>query len=342
MGCGVSSSNNVAGPTPSLSKIPQNTVWSHYQVGPTIGIGQFAVVRSCEHKVTGDKVAIKSIKRSTDTFDMDLIREEIEVMQGLKHPGCIALLETFKQADAIHLVQERGKEDLWDRIAAVGPMSTPIALDFTKQILDGLSYLHEQNVCHRDLKPENIIMMGTEPREPGYYTAKIADFGFSTRKMRGYFNTMHTVQGTPEFSAPELLKMMLPERCATMSGFDQPTRYNAKVDVWAVGAILFSMLAGEKPFEFQGNLPTLIQRIMRGKLDFSAPVWDKISEDTKLFVLHLMTVLAHRLRACTLVCARRICGARVIRRVCQNRVWGPLLQEGGSCSFLFACVNLQW
>eukprot|EP00961_Rhodomonas_salina_P217541 2939661-Rhodomonas_salina.3 len=261
MGCGTSSRSKVEPP----SKIPPNTLGAHYHVSYVLGRGEFATVRAGMQRVTGDLVAIKTLKRSETNFNMDAIREEIDCMKRIKHPGCIKLFETFKGTDAVHIVQERGEGgDLWMRIQETGPIPERTSLHVMRQLTDAVAFLHQNGVCHRDIKPANIIMMGKRPKDPAYWTAKITDFGFSKKDVTGYFKCMKTVHGTPEFVPPEILLKMLPERVAWVSGLEQPSMwvpgvYSAKCDVYSLGVMLYTMIAGNIPYSFEDNLPVLIQ-----------------------------------------------------------------------------------
>mmetsp|Transcript_27023 Transcript_27023/g.64150 ORF Transcript_27023/g.64150 Transcript_27023/m.64150 type:complete len:414 (-) Transcript_27023:43-1284(-) len=287
MGCGTSSRSKVEPP----SKIPPNTLGAHYHVSYVLGRGEFATVRAGMQRVTGDLVAIKTLKRSETNFNMDAIREEIDCMKRIKHPGCIKLFETFKGTDAVHIVQERGEGgDLWMRIQETGPIPERTSLHVMRQLTDAVAFLHQNGVCHRDIKPANIIMMGKRPKDPAYWTAKITDFGFSKKDVTGYFKCMKTVHGTPEFVPPEILLKMLPERVAWVSGLEQPSMYSAKCDVYSLGVMLYTMIAGNIPYSFEDNLPVLIQNILRQKLDFSGEAWGEVSEEVKEAIRTLMAI----------------------------------------------------
>ena len=92
-----------------------------------------------------------------------------------------------------------------------------------KQILEGISYCHENGVCHRDLKPENILI-----DESGH--VKIIDFGFSAHSRV----MLTTYCGTPAYMAPEIIK--------------KQSYIGAKADIWALGVMLYLMMIGTLPF----------------------------------------------------------------------------------------------
>lgn len=104
-----------------------------------------------------------------------------------------------------------------------------------KQIGAGLEVLSSHRIIHRDLKPENILLSSLE-NDP---ILKIADFGLS--RMLNPDDFAETVCGSPFYMAPEILQFQ---------------KYDAKVDMWSLGAILFELLNGYPPFhdttEYQG------------------------------------------------------------------------------------------
>lgn len=106
------------------------------------------------------------------------------------------------------------------------------------EIAVGISFLHQNNVTHRDLKGDNILIHNDK--------FKIGDFGFSNDN-----NLMQTQLGTPLFMAPEIIE----------SSNDQ---YNNKVDVWALGVLLFNMLTKTYPF-IDNRLMTLYKKISKDK-----------------------------------------------------------------------------
>lgn len=127
-----------------------------------------------------------------------------------------------------------------------------------QQLGAGLEILHSHHIIHRDLKPENILLSGTE-EDP---VLKIADFGLSRSVNPGEY--AETVCGSPLYMAPEVL------------GFQ---RYDEKVDMWSVGAILFELLNGYPPFRGRNNAQVLKNIKSSTRLPFSQVILPGLNPD---------------------------------------------------------------
>ena len=124
--------------------------------------------------------------------------------------------------------------ELFDIISLSGPILENQARFFFSQLLDGLKYCHDNNLCHRDIKMENLMISHC-------LQLKIIDFGFASDlgEITEDGQILKTQLGTPGYQAPELLY-----------GFD----YNGKmVDTFAAGVVLFMMVVGRPPFEDARN-----------------------------------------------------------------------------------------
>jgi len=224
------------------------------------------VVREATHRKTGDKVAVKVIKKQTVAGeDIKLLRREITNLKTLDHPNILKLYEVYEDKDNFYLVMElvRGQE-LFDKIVARGQYSERDASNITRQFVSAIEYLHLRGIAHRDLKPENLLSVGQGENE----VMKVADFGlsknFSDEKMQ-------TSCGSPGYVAPEVLE------CES---------YDKAVDMWSIGVIIYILLVGYPPF-YADNDPALFKKIIACDYDFGEG-WDAISDQAKDLVRKLL------------------------------------------------------
>lgn len=210
-----------------------------YQPIEKIGAGAFGLVCSAMDD-TNRHVAIKKIAHAsaTPTSSRRTLRE-IRVLRYIDHPNIVALLDIFRTrgniGEDIYLVMDLLDSTLHDRIYNNGCNFMIAEVDvirYTKQMLNGLSYLHKLNIAHRDLKPSNLLFNEREN------TIKIADFGMA--KFMGaeeidlkddYSFYMTQNIATLPYRAPELL-------------FE--TMFLTKaIDMWSVGCIFIEMILGD-------------------------------------------------------------------------------------------------
>jgi len=238
-----------------------------YTLGREIGKGGFSVVVEATNKKTGQKVAVKRIKKDqVEGDDIKLLLREVQIMRGLDHPNILKLYEVYESEEEFFLIMElvTGKE-LFDKIVEKGQYSEKEAANIVRQIVSAVAYLHDHGIAHRDLKPENLLTSGDGDSE----VIKIADFGFS--KNFGE-DKLKTSCGSPGYVAPEVL---------TNEDYDN------SVDMWSVGVIIYILLCGYPPF-YADNAPALFKKIMEVKYDFDDPSWENVSQEAKDLISHLL------------------------------------------------------
>ncbi|KAJ5937293.1 hypothetical protein N7454_004948 [Penicillium verhagenii] len=156
-----------------------------------------------------------------------------------------------------------------------GPLPENEAREITMQIAEGLKFLHENGFAHRDIKPANIFVFQIIPD----WWVKIGDFGFSKRIDQNH--GLQTCVGTLVFSAPELHMFSL--YSGKIVNDETELQYTEKVDMWALGVIVFYMVFHTYPFPH--NKPFSLPAYMRGAdLSFPIPPMSVISKDCKNFI----------------------------------------------------------
>ncbi|XP_001371742.1 ribosomal protein S6 kinase alpha-2 isoform X1 [Monodelphis domestica] len=245
-----------------------------YEIKEDIGVGSYSVCKRCVHKATDTEYAVKIIDKSKRDPS-----EEIEILLRYgQHPNIITLKDVYDDGKYVYLVMElmRGGE-LLDRILRQKYFSEREASAVLCTITKTMDYLHSQGVVHRDLKPSNILYMD-ESGNPD--SIRICDFGFA-KQLRAENGLLMTPCYTANFVAPEVLKRQ---------------GYDAACDIWSLGILLYTMLAGFTPF---ANGPDdtpeeILARISSGKYALSGGNWDSVSDAAKDVVSKMLHVDPHQ------------------------------------------------
>lgn len=250
-----------------------------YAVGRKLGAGAFSTVKCVTLKEDQylKKYAAKIIsKRTLNREDIAGLKAEIRILKELSqadmpHPHILRLFQVFVETNHIYLITELlSGGELYDQISkedADGYVEKDVR-HICKILFDAMSYCHERSIAHRDLKPQNILLVNREDKRK----IKIADFGFAAKANSE--TSLRTQCGTPDHVAPEILE-----------GY----RYGTKVDIWSLGVITYTLLAGYLPFTEQSQ-DVLFLKIKGGRYDFNTIYWRQISEQAKDFVTSLLTV----------------------------------------------------
>lgn len=215
----------------------------NYDLGKTIGKGNFAKVKVATHLITGVEVAIKIIdKTNLNEGSLAKLLREVKVMKQLDHPNVVKLFEVIDTEDTLFLVLEYAAGgEVFDFLVEHGRMKEKVAREKFRQIVSAIEYCHGLGIVHRDLKAENLLLDAD-------MNVKIADFGFSNFYEAG--KPLDTFCGSPPYAAPELF---------------QGKKYEGpEVDVWSLGVILYTLVSGSLPFD-GSNLKELRERVLRGK-----------------------------------------------------------------------------
>ncbi|WAR00840.1 KCC4-like protein, partial [Mya arenaria] len=234
----------------------------YYELGKELGSGATSKVYKCNAKGSDQAWAVKVINKKVDR---KVVKTEVGILLKISHVNVIRMKEIFETPTQILLVLElvTGGE-LFER----GKYSEKDAALAVREMLEGLEYLHKNDIMHRDLKPENLLYENLSEKAK----LKIADFGLS--KIIGAQVTTNTVCGTPGYCAPEVVK----GKC-----------YDTKVDMWSIGVIAYILLCGYEPF-YDDEETIMYKKILKGNYEFDSPWWDNITENAKDFIRKLLIV----------------------------------------------------
>jgi serine/threonine protein kinase len=212
---------------------------SKYAIKALLGQGGMSAVYEARHLGLDRVVALKllSPSQSRERDGLRRLRHEAQVVSAIGHPNICEIYDLgCTEEGCPYLVMERlVGETLGARIARAAPMPFLELAPLVKQVLSALVAAHGKRVLHRDLKPENIFIEDWR----GKPTVKLLDFGISKWMKRDLEDSQRlalsdAVLGTPYYMAPE--------QARGDSALDQ------RVDLWAIGVVLYEALTGRRPF----------------------------------------------------------------------------------------------
>ncbi|XP_037911800.1 cyclin-dependent kinase 13 isoform X2 [Hermetia illucens] len=181
-----------------------------------LGDGTYGTVMLGQRKDTGEKVAIKKMKRKYYSWEEAMNLREVKSLKKLSHANVVKLKEVIRENDTLYFVFEYMKENLYQMIKDRDTHFPESSIkNMLYQVLTGLAFMHRHGFFHRDLKPENLLCSGPE-------LVKIADFGLA-REIRSRPPFTDYVS-TRWYRAPEVLL--------------HSTRYGSAIDLWAMGCIM--------------------------------------------------------------------------------------------------------
>ncbi|XP_065826916.1 putative 3-phosphoinositide-dependent protein kinase 2 isoform X2 [Oscarella lobularis] len=247
---GATSRKSTSGPS---GRKPQS---SDFEFGKILGEGSYSTVVYAKDKKTGKEYAIKILEKKHIMKEKKVkyVSREKEVLSKLDHPFFVRLYFTFQDAERLYFGLSFAKRgEILPYIQRVGCFDVNCTQFYTAEIVLALEYMHGLGIIHRDLKPENVLLdENMHIQVTDFGTAKILDSGESDGASEGE-NRANSFVGTAEYVSPELLT----DKAAQKSS-----------DLWALGCILYQLLAGLPPFH-AANEYQCFQKIT--KLDFIIP-----------------------------------------------------------------------
>lgn len=222
-----------------------------YQIQGQLGQGTMGTVYRAYDPGLDREVVLKLINLPDSVSSerwQQRFQREVRAAGGLNHPHIVTVHDVNLDHDPPYVVMEllRGGT-LEDRLKQ--PMAWPEALRITRLLTQALAYAHKAGVVHRDVKPANIMFGGTE-----IDTLKLADFGLAYREGGESLTQVGELLGSPAYMAPEQARGEL---------------IDGRVDIFALGLILFEMISGHNPIAKETVFSTLTEVISETHIDTS-------------------------------------------------------------------------
>ncbi len=201
-----------------------------FELQEELGRGVSSIVYKARDLKTNTIVALKALNPhlQSDQTSIERFRRELRITRALVHPGVIKIFDFIEEGSAKYLIMELlSGTDLKAFGHENGPVTFEYALSFLSFILGVLDACHQKNVIHRDIKPQNIFATGPQ-------SWKLLDFGISRMISMSEITMTGTSLGSPEYMAPELFSFSC---------------FNPRTDIYALGVVVYELLAGELPFQ---------------------------------------------------------------------------------------------
>ncbi len=208
-----------------------------FEIGPVLGRGGFATVYLAKNLTTKELVAVKRFhpplndtpeaKKKSEQAARRAVKEQ-RIWDGLSHKNVVSYRGCFFGENAeLNLVAEYIPGwSLADHLSQISKFPEHMVARITRQIVDGLEYLHKVGVTHRDLKPANILVSPSG-------LIKITDFGVSSAVDVQTMTGGAALVGTPWYIAPEMIL---------------GKKYGKTVDVWSLGCTVLELACGRRPY----------------------------------------------------------------------------------------------
>merc|ERR1719203_2714240 len=218
----------------------QKRLLEEYSVGATLGEGAFGVVSNCTKRNSGEQYAVKMVDKVETPVES--IKKEAEMLQRMDHPNIVKFHGVFYERCFVCIVMDKYSggdlvEGLQKHLKDRGQISCHNVVHVAQQMGSGIQYMHAKMTVHRDIKGDNYLMSVKDITEP---RCKIVLTDFGTAVLMKHGERLSSGVGTKIFWSPEF--------------YDRD--YSFKVDVWAMGVIMYGLVSGRFPFKDQNDIKT--------------------------------------------------------------------------------------
>lgn len=211
-----------------------------YNIKRQVGHGGMAEIFLANDKETGKEVAIKILEPSSrnDRIKQKRFMHEIRLLKKVDSPHVVKLFDAEMSDANCYIVMEYVDGDiLKDYIKNRSRLTVDEAVEFAIQLAEGFDEIHRNGIIHRDIKSQNIMVA-----EGGMI--KIIDFGIAIDADSEELTRTDMLIGSPQYVSPELIRQEVP---------------TIQSDIYALGIIMYEMIAGDVPFSGSSALDTLTQ-----------------------------------------------------------------------------------
>ena len=216
-------------------------------------------MKRVEFSIPREKMQKKELKQ------IEALRKEIQILRGLKHKHIVSYYDMVESSDSISLFMEfMVGGSIYNLISKQGCLREEEVSKYCRQILEGMEYLHNNEIVHRDLKCANILLDNQN-------NCKLADFGISkhTESIKS-MSGCNTFCGTSYWISPEIILGQ---------------KYGWKTDIWSFGCTVLEMLNGKPPHREMENLAAMFKI---GYEDLNPSFPPHTSDHCKDFIKHCL------------------------------------------------------
>ena len=236
----------------------------NWLVSEVLGEGSFGKVMLAANMDSGDLMAVKQIPVAGLPFQtanerLRKVQKEVEILSQLNHKNIVRYLGTQRTQEYLYIFLEYiAGGSIASLLQKYGKLNENLIKVYTKQVLEGLEYLHSHNIIHRDIKGANVLVGKNG-------VCKVADFGAAKRILENK-GQLRSLKGTINWMAPEVMKQEGHGRFA---------------DIWSLGCLVVEMATGKPPWHYKTNPVSVFMHVCNTE---ELPRLPDLSSEAKDFI----------------------------------------------------------